>query len=401
MPLPSGFTAISDRAGVGSIVSFLGVVVSVKEPRRSKGADWVLEFALQDDFTAGVVGGASTVVCRIFRPALDKLPAISGAGDVAIVRNFKLNAWKDRLDCVGENKTQSGVLVFPASRIPVPELSQAYQLGNQHLHYAATFGLKGPTAQEQMAVIHLKHAASGSVGQVQHHAATTAFKPAPIDKLSLIKDLDFNRFYDVRAQVVNVYYTDRATVELKVTDYTANKNLFYYADPDKEDDYLVTVKGWKGPFGQLTLNVILWESNAAWGRDNISVGDYVYLRNMRTKLSPANKLEGALHQDRERRDQVDIRKLTKQSEIDEINNRREAYEKQLGSRSALDALRHVPTKSSTLASASSKKLEKRQKQREQKNAELRELEEMSKKLEVERSGVNANSMCLFTLAAQD
>ncbi|KAH7377799.1 hypothetical protein BKA66DRAFT_495872 [Pyrenochaeta sp. MPI-SDFR-AT-0127] len=395
MPLPPGFTAIQDRTGEGRIVSFIGVIVGTKEPRRSRGTDWVLEFSLQDDFAAGMVGGSSTVTCRMFKSSLDKLPKISAPGDIAVVRNFRLSAWGMRLDCVSENKSQSGVLVFPASSIPIPELSQAYKLGNKWLPYNATFGLKGPTAQEQVAVIDLKYAASSSTGQVQQHAATTSFKALAPEKLSLIKDMDFNRFYDVRAQVVNVYYTAKATVELKITDYTANKNLFYYADPDQEDDYLVTVKGWKGPFGQLTLNVILWESNAIWGREHISVGDYVFLKNMRTKLSPANKLEGALHQDRERSHQVDIRKLIAKSDIEEIDKRREVYEKQHGNKSALEALRNVSAKPTTLASASSKRSEKRQKQRERKNAELMELEEKAKEWEVVRSGVNSNIKAAF------
>ena len=395
MPL-KGFTAIKNATASGSVVNFIGVIISVKEPRKSKGADWVLELAIQDDFTTGMVGGGdSTINCRLFKPEVDKFPKLIAPGDIAILRSFKLNAWRGRLDCIGENRANAGVLVFPAKNIPIPELSQAYQLGNQMIHHDASSGMKGITVQEQMAVIHLKHAASALVGQVQQHAITSSFTaPAP-NKLSLIKDLAFQRFYDVRAQALNIYYTDYGTVELKITDYTPNTSLFYYADPDQEDADMITQKGWKGPYGYLVLSVILYESNAAWARANLSAGDFVFLKNMHTKLSPFNKLEGALHQDKQFTDQVDIRKLTNHSDIEEINKRREAYEKQRGDKSAFQAMHNEPKKSSAKVSAS-KREKKRQQQREQKEAEHKELEEKAKKWDAERSGVNANSTCAST-----
>ncbi|CAO2655333.1 Nn.00g103970.m01.CDS01 [Neocucurbitaria sp. VM-36] len=396
MPLPNGFTAIKDATGDRKIVSLVGVVVSIKAPRQCRGSDWVLEFGLQDEFSNALVGGSSSIKCRIFSP-LEKLPKISGPGDIAILRKFKLNAWGMHYDCVSDKSIPSGVLVFPASKIPIPELSQAYQTGGQRLPYSATHGTKDPTPQEQMAVIHLKQAASGSQQQVQQHAATVSYKPPAPDKRSLIKDLDFSRFYDVRAQVVNTYYSLNGTFELKVTDYTSNENLFFYADPDKEDAYMVTNRNWTGPYGQLTLNVILYGNNASWVRENISAGDFIFLRNMRTKMSPASKLEGVMHEDRERPDQVDVRRLINQSEIEEINKRREAYEQQRGTQSALQVLQNVPNEQST-KSAVSKKAQKRQrqqKQRDEKEAELKELEEKADKWAAERSGVNTNIRAAF------
>ena len=394
-PLPPGFTAIKDATSEGAFVSLMGVVISVKEPKTTKGTDWVLDFTIQDEFDTGLVGASSSINCRVFWPK-DKLPKISGPGDVAILRRFKLSSWQMRLDCVGHAGSRSGVLIFPANKIPVPELSQAFQAGTQRLPYDATFRAGDPTCPEQMKVIDLKHAASGSVQQVQQHAATVSFKAPAADKLSLIQDLDFNRFHDVRAQVVNTYYTLNGTIDMKVTDYTENKNLFYYADPAEEAAYMVSNKNWTGPYGQLTLSVALYGNNVSWVKENVSVGDFVYLKNMRTKNSPANKLEGVIHEDRQRPDQVDVRKLIKQTDIDEINKRREAYEKKRGSKSALEVLQDVAKDSSE--KPVSKKASKRQKQREQreqKEAELKELEEKAEGWEAARTGVNTNSTLLF------
>jgi len=388
MPLPNGFTAIKDAKGNGDIVNLLGVVVSHKEPKPSRGTDWTLEFELQDDFTSGLVGNQSSIRCRMFRSGRDKLPKISGIGDIVLLRRFKLNAWNQRVDCVSDSKSWSGVLVFPSNKIPIPELSQAYQLGNQRLPYDAARGTDDATTQEQMAVIHLKHAASGSVQQVQQHVATTSFKATTRDKLSLIKNLDFSRFYDVRALVLNSYYHNGGEMELKVTDYTTNTNLFWYIDPAEATDYMVANKQWTGPYGQLTLSVMLWGNNAAWARENVSVGDYVFLRNMRTKMSRANHLEGALHEDREDRNKVDIRKLTNQSDIAEIDQRRQAYEKTRASKSALQILQSAPREPA--AQKGSKKAEKKKRARELKEAEQKELAKMAEQWQAARSGINAN-----------
>lgn len=399
MPLPNGFTAIKDATGSSPNVSLLGIVVSIKKPWRTKGSDWCLDFEVQDDFTTGLIGGFSnsTISCRLFRSTQDGLPKISGPGDVVILRNFKLNAWGSRVDCVGDSKSRLGVLVFPASKIPVPELSQAYQLGNQQLQHEATYGTREPSTQEQVAVIHLKYAASGLLQQVKQHAAAVSFQPPKSDKSCLIKDLEFSRFYDIRAQVVNMYYTPDGSVDLKVTDYTSNKDLFCYVHPNEADaSFMPMNASWKGPYGQLTLNVILWESNAVWARENVVEGDYVFLKNMRTKVSPANKLEGSLHQDRQRPTQVDIRKLTRQSDINDIIKRQEAYDKQQQGKSALELLKDVPQKPP--GKAGNKKAEKRKRLREQIEAEQKELEQKAEQWAAARGGVNTNSKACFLSA---
>jgi protection-of-telomeres protein 1 len=392
--LPPGFTAIETATQNGAVVSLIGVIVSTKEVRRSKGSDWCLEFTIQDDFTAGLEG-ASSINCRMFRPAPDKFPTITGIGDVAIVRNFKLNAWGFRVDAVWTHK--SAALVFPAARIPIPELSQAYQAGTLSLPFTNTFGIKDPTTPEQMAAIHMKHASSSLLPQARQAAVA---RPAPTqvrDKLSLVKDLEEAKFYDVRAQVANIYHNNMGTVDLKITDYTSNKALHLYADPS-DDDYGFQDQSWKGPYGQVTMNVLLYGNNAVWARENLSYGDFVYLKNMRTKVSPANRLEGILHDDRQRPNQIDIRKLVKASDIREINERRDEYEKTRVKKSAFDALQKDSgaTKPSAKASTN-KKAEKKAKKRLQKEQEEIELAEKAEEWESKRSGVNLNSEHLEVL----
>jgi protection-of-telomeres protein 1 len=389
---PNGFTAISAAKNPNDIVDLLGVIVSIKEPRKTRGTDWVLDFTIQDEFDADAVGGDASVNVRVFRPSPERLPKISGTGDVALLRGFKLSSWGVRVDAVWV--IRSAYFIFPSAGIPVPELSQAYQAGTLTLPYShsESFGAKHPTSHEQMAVIQMKRQASGSVQQVKQFAATNSVRVTASDKLSLIKDLEFNKFNDVRAQVVNIYYTNQGTVDLKVTDYTENEHLFLYVDPDDED-YRFQRQDWKGPFGQYTFNVLLYGPNAVFAREQLAVGDYVFLKNVHTKMSVANKLEGVLHEDKVRPGQVDIRKLINASDIAEINQRRDAYEKTRKKKSAFEELLNEPKKPSAKASAN-KKVAKKAKQRMQKEQEQKELQEQAEEYEAKRSGVNLNSQCI-------
>jgi protection-of-telomeres protein 1 len=394
MPLPSGFSSIKECTKEGAPYNVIGVLVSYSEPRKSSagGGDWCLNFSLQDDYASGSVGGVSSITCRFFKSTLDRFPKISGIGDVVLLRAFKLTTWKHRVDLVGSYA--SGMIVFPGSRIPVPELSQDFQAGSQKLPCDTAANTKPASPAEQMAVIHLKHASSGSEPQLQQHAATVTAKASTSKKRALIKDLEFNRFYEIRAQVVNTYYHPTAPqVDLKVSDYTENKDLYYYGDPEKDEGWEVLNRQWKGPFGYLTMNVTLFDANASWVRVNVVEGDFVYIRNVLIRNSPANKLEGRVHQDRQNENQVDIRHLKHSSDIQEINERRAAYEKQRGSNTAFSALQNVPDKPST-KTTSDKRKAKKERLRAEKEAEQQELEKKAREWETGRGGVNTNSKIL-------
>lgn len=380
-----GFTAVKDAENEGTVVNLLGVVVSLDAPRRTRGTDWSLNFTIQDDFSAGAVGGRSSMGCRMFKPSEATLPKIKGVGDIVILRNFKLNAWRGRMDCVSEPR--SGVIVFHADKIPVPELSQAYLLGTQRLPYHATPGAREPTTVEQKAVLLLKHSSSASAHDVRQYASSASINTGSRRKEALIKDLTPDTFYDIKAQVLNVYYSNFG-VDIKVTDYTSNKDLYLYADPDKEPD-MVFKREWPGPYGQVTLDIRLYEPHATWARANLTRGDLVYLRNVHTRMSVRQILEAAVHQDRQMPNQVDVRKLWDVTAIEEIKQRQEAYEQQRSNRGTVHLV-NAPKKSSAKASAR-RKAEKREKLRQAKEADLKDIEEKQEIWEAQRSGINMNS----------
>lgn len=389
--LPAGFTAIKDAKVSGTIVNFLGIVVSLEEPRKTKGTDWSLNFTIQDDFTASAVGGSSSINCRVFMPTETTLPKFTGAGDVVILRNFKLSAWRGRIDCLSF-PGGSGVLVFPADKIPVREMNHAFLLGTSRLPYHSTNRAREPSITEQRAVLTLKHSSAGSAQDVQQHASMATFNAKPRRKETLIQDLTFDKFYDMKVQVVNVYYSHNGTVDLKVTDYTANKDLHPYADPETDPD-LVVDRGWPGPYGQVTMDIRLYEPHAAWARGTLTRGDFIYLRNVHTRTSAALRLEGALHQDRQNQDQLDISKLRDHSAIEEINKRKDAHERQRSNRATVH-FANVPKKPSAKASAK-KRFERKERQRLQKETVLKEIEKNEESWQSERSGINMNGTLVY------
>ena len=88
-------------------------------------------------------------------------------------------------------------------------------------------------------------------------------------------------------------------------------------------------------------------------------------------------------------DQIDVRKLFNESAIDEIKERRNAYEQRRSERGPVRVV-NAPKKPSAKASAK-KKAEKKERQRLQKAAEVKELEEKQEAWEAQRTGVNLNS----------
>ncbi|KAF2705905.1 hypothetical protein K504DRAFT_439240 [Pleomassaria siparia CBS 279.74] len=210
---------------------------------------------------------------------------------------------------------------------------------------------------------------------------------------ALIKDVTINNFYHLVGEVVKLFSLDASCTDLYVTDYTTNEDLFLYEDPEEADpeDFVFTKeRKWRGPFGQMTMAIRVWEPHASYARNNIREGDVVFLQAVHTKLSAANKLEGAIHQDRTYLDRINIRKVTYASQLSEHKARKEAYERAYALRKASrNTVQHAPKKPSAKTSAK-KKETKREMQRLQKELELKELEQKTAENAIKKAGLNEN-----------
>jgi len=398
MPLPRGFIPIKEAPFAGPSANFIGVLTHVNQPYKSKGDDWALEFTIQDEFSATIACTSSSVTCRIFRRQQDQLPKSGSIGDLVLIRNIQISKWGAKIHLISGARLSfhTAILFFQPKNVPVPGLSTAYSEGGLlRLPFNGTPAAPGPTTDEQMAIIHLKENAAPFLPMVQQESTKKALQPAPNnDKRALIQDITFGKYYDIVGEVVKFFSPSPSIMDLYVTDYTTNPDLFLYEDPeeaDAEDFELTNARKWPGPFGQMTLAIRLWEPHSSYAHDNIREGDIVWLKNVHAKLSQANKLEGALHEDDKFREKILIRKVTYSKQIEEHRARKKAYEDAHELRRAnRDLAPNAPKKPSAKASAKRKEMKKKM-QQVQKEIEQEELEKKAEADSVTRAGINPHS----------
>lgn len=393
MALPKGFTAIKDVVSAGETVSMIGVLIQYKEPYRSRGDDWVLDFSIQDEFaTTTSVGGKSSFRCRVFRREKSRLPSNQNVGDLVLVRDITTSRYNNNIQGVSSARAQTAILFFPAAVIPNPGLSTGYGLGGeQKLSFCGTWGAREPSAAEQLAIIKLKAKSASSTNAILHHATTVSNAPSlRRDKRALIQDVVVGNYYNLITEVVKSYSAGLGTLDLYVTDYTVNKDLFLYDDPMfAGEDGFRSSSQWKGPPGQITMQIRLWDPHASYAQENIREGDYISLTDVHIKLSQADKLEGALHQDQRYYEKIKVRKITYAQQYEELEKRKKDY---LYNYELKQAKQHIAAKDANVAKRASaksarKKEEKKEKER-QKAKEQQALEKKVQEQEVARAGIN-------------
>jgi hypothetical protein len=393
---PPDYTAIKD-AVPGTVMSFIGILTDIIGPSRVS-TGWELGFTIYDGFTAPSFQQSSSIRCRIARPEKARLP-VGSINDPVLVRNINVTKSNGFLEGNGSKAAFTEVLIFPANKIPIPQYSAPYgQGGGSTLPFS---GWARPTTpSEQLAIINFKALAVSSSAMQPSAMEPSAMQPPATSRPSanapkafprskkdaLIKDVQVSRFCNLAVEVVKIF--DRGyghdTLDLYVTDYTTNKDLYLYEDPKHADAYSYAGSSdWKGPFGQVTMAIHLWEPHTSYTREEIEVGDLVFISNVHIKWSAANKIEGALHQDPKFPAKVQIHKIVNRDQIAAHAERKEAYE---GAQTREPAHQpHQPKKPSAKKSAK-KKEEKKARGRQEKEAEQRHLE---KKLE-EEAAARAN-----------
>ncbi|KAF2736052.1 hypothetical protein EJ04DRAFT_177035 [Polyplosphaeria fusca] len=369
--LPPNFTFIREIRSRPDGVSFAGIVVSTKGIRATKGTHSNLEVVVQDEFDDA---SDSAITLRYFCWPED-FPDEPEVGDIVFVRHAKASEWNDKMTATSNWELKTDLFIFKSASVPIVQKGYAPSLsGLSSLPHTSNREAVLPKESELKVVLDRRMRSAVRSKQLkQQPSQSTPSKPT---RLALIKDLGINVFHDINAQVVKIWSENQSCTDIHVTDYTTNHHLFWHEEPNLEDGMQ---SRWQGPYGQMTLAVRLYGVNAQWTNDNVSVGDFIFLRNVHLKLSNMNKLEGALHEDRLHPNQNDIRRLLQQSAISEIQKRKADYERQQNAK----FIKNEPKKPSAKAAAK-KREEKKQMQRLQRELEQKEAEEA----EVARSGVN-------------
>ena len=159
----------------------------------------------------------------------------------------------------------------------------------------------------------------------------------------MIKDIQVNYYYDLVGQVVKIFAGD-GKCELYLTDYTSNDNLYHYAlageaymeeeTKGRLSEFAPLKKRrtpadteWRGPYGKLTLSLVLWPPHAEFARENLKANDWISLKNVRIKMSQMGYFEGALHTDQTYRDKVGISHLELTNDrVKDVLRRKKEYE---------------------------------------------------------------------------
>lgn len=147
-------------------------------------------------------------------------------------------------------------------------------------------------------------------------------------------------YVDLLGEVVKAHMNDSEKAMLYITDYSANKDLINYQqnqgisrDGDEFGHLSRSMKSWPGPFGQMTLNVTLWEPHASYARQYLKAKDLVRLTNVHIKRGRIDQnLEASIHTDRNYPEKIHVKSVHDQSDgrVHDLLQRKTAYWKDYG-----------------------------------------------------------------------
>jgi protection-of-telomeres protein 1 len=355
MVSPPGFVDLATAQGAAknSLVHVIGVVVDYLPPKQIYGGgDFLVTFKLQDQSMRYSGEGLKV---RFFKKRSEDLPPIKAIGDVVLLRSVKVNEYQNEVLLI--SGFQTAHLVFSGPIVPSPAFKLDYVGGNGKLPCHGTDGLRnalGPVEQDY--IITLKSelniqikavdtplappAAHGArqAQPAQSGVANRAAVPGAFShKFKLVKDLQNFIFSDICVEVVKKFPTFSGGCELYVTDYTPNKQMFYYAPPEEKNDLVrdgdhfgyngPPKREWPGPYGFLVFKVNLVDPHASFAIHQVSEGDMIALENVKVKLMPNNsRLEGDMWSDQHNHTKVQVRKLDRRrKEITDLLLRKNEY----------------------------------------------------------------------------
>lgn len=351
-----------------------------------------------------------------------------------MLRHVKIHEYNGGLRAENNAQLRSEVTFFPAKYIPTPELSAPFAHGGtSKLKFEGMVDSREASSSEQLAIIDMKAAAAPFMHTITKSnpstlPPTTSHDHSPYvrnsavnfgttpkkssynsRKEALIQDIVDFKFYNLVGEVVKMFWQDNA-MDLYITDYTSNEGLFLYTDPNDPDmiGFGPSAPNWKGPYGQITLLIRLWDNHVSHARQNLHEGDFVHLQNVRIKMSPESKLEGVMNGDKLYPNRVCVHKLLDPRQKNELLARKAdymrsrglpftytapqnapGYERDGGISTNNTAPKNTPSKASTKAK---RKEEKRERIRLQKELEQQELQENARKTEMNKNGLNNNGM---------
>ncbi|OJD23246.1 hypothetical protein ACJ73_05397 [Blastomyces percursus] len=316
--IPPGFDGIQTAMSkTDRMVNVIAVVVDALPPKLSGGSSYVSTFTLKDhDLNIESWNGLKI---RYFNNDESHVP-VPQHGDVVLLRQIKVRSYQGAMIGLCSQWDYTPWIIFSKGSNPkaVPQVTMrpgTRDLTATEKSYAfSLIGADCTVATSRQSVQVKRVAALAPLRQMATKPFTKPFTPCRRPKFSLIKDASCGIFIDLVVQVVKTYSEDYQRFLLYVTDYTQNKQLFNYVSEEggarDGDEYGYTSRSrrdWPGPYGQMTLQVTLWEPHAYYARQNIKENDFVLLQNVNIKMGRmSGVMEGSLHTDRHFPEKVQV-----------------------------------------------------------------------------------------------
>lgn len=291
----------------------IGVCTDFLPITRSGGTDHTIKFTLHDP---GWLSGYG-MDFRFFRKEESQLPQIRDPGDILIIKNVKTKDLKGFT--VGLSNGSTNWIVLAGRSVLDSTCPQGSDIT---MHASSRRGLKPTKTELQYAKAIAAMEDSGlwpKPAPVTSFQAATTTKAdgtssgAPKERFRLIEDIGRPdntlgyTFVDILGEVRRIFDND-SRLEISITDYTSNKDLYEYKSAHSEDGYdgdkfghIVPQKKWPGPWGKMIMMITLWDENADFARKEVQEGKFVFLRNVQIKFDrTGHKLEGHCRGDRNR-----------------------------------------------------------------------------------------------------
>ncbi|KAG9947388.1 hypothetical protein KCU85_g5857, partial [Aureobasidium melanogenum] len=351
---PSTLTSLADAykncksASAAPIINLMGIVVDVLPPQTNAfTGDSQITFTIQDSDMMKIPVVTKGLKARFFTQTKEELPPTPSVGDIILIRSCKVIGVRGS-PIIANVKRLTSTIVYQAASIPEQGFMQSF-LGEKDIPSLPQDPSPRPSKAEQMYAITLRQLAPSVVNTAgPSDAASIPTRPAadraggaPQNKFRLITNVNYNDYCDLAVEVVKKFPNSNGSMELYVTDYTANDSLYDYPAPDDADaddefsrdgdyyGYISNVTGkrktWPGPSGRRTLQVELLPPHAGYARDRVKEGDFVKLSNVRIKQSGAGKMEGNLWPDRQFPDKILVHQLKDVKQLKTLVDRREGY----------------------------------------------------------------------------
>lgn len=292
----------------GHLCSVIGFIKDFRPPMRTNGTSWKCAFEIVDHSVRERNTGLQlNIFC-----SKAKMPSTPSFADVIIVSQAKTQLHGGYLSLLASNTTY--IHILPAVGIPKNK-NDASKLKNLWISYSndrasSTRKLIAPSVSETRYAISMnnkKNDISSLTVRSEFDSRSDSTKNTK-EKFELVENVRAGFFYNIIGEVRRFWPSSEACTTVYLSDYTANSRLFDYdvsiesqdsCDLDGDEFNFISADKKKtklpGPYGKLVIQITFWDEDAAFIKDHVQCGDWLYIKNIRIKVSQNDLLEGVVH----------------------------------------------------------------------------------------------------------